>query len=151
MTKASNSEDGSQPEQKNSFAGIWFCQFASVTVIFASLFWWAAHPVTEVGLAQFVDEAELGKVPSRAAALVKLGALAQRRGKHVKVAQFLVNINTADAATLQLLPNIGPGISEHIITYRQSHGGFSTIDELEAVKNIGPKTLAHLKRFVCLK
>lgn len=57
----------------------------------------------------------------------------------------LVNINTADAATLDTLPRVGPVIAKRIIDYRAAHGNFKTIDELDDVKGIGPKTLAKIR------
>ncbi|MEQ1936022.1 MAG: helix-hairpin-helix domain-containing protein [Fimbriimonadaceae bacterium] len=34
--------------------------------------------------------------------------------------------------------------------YRQSHGGFTSIDELLAVKGIGPKKLADMRKYLRL-
>lgn len=58
---------------------------------------------------------------------------------------YPININTADAATLQLLPGIGPAYSKRIIDYRKQHGDFNTVDELTNIKGIGPKTLQKLR------
>ena len=55
-----------------------------------------------------------------------------------------VNINTADADALALALNgVGEKRAEAIIAYRESVGGFKSVDELTAVKGIG---LAFLKR-----
>ncbi|GEM_PF-960663 len=59
-----------------------------------------------------------------------------------------VNINTADKATLILLPGIGPVTAEAILTYRKDNGNFKSIDELRKVKGIGEKHLAKLKPFL---
>lgn len=55
-----------------------------------------------------------------------------------------VNINTATAAELDLLPGIGPALAGRILDYRASHGPFSTLDDLDGVSGIGPKTIAKL-------
>lgn len=59
-----------------------------------------------------------------------------------------VNLNTATAAELETLPGIGPSKASAILAYRQSHGGFKSVDELDAVDGIGPATLASLRDLV---
>lgn len=50
-----------------------------------------------------------------------------------------VNINTADAETLaQVLNGVGPSKAQSIVRYRESFGQFEALEELEAVKGIGP-------------
>jgi competence protein ComEA len=56
----------------------------------------------------------------------------------------LVNINTATAQELQLLPGIGPAKAKLVIDYRGAHP-FRTIEELARVKGIGPKTVRKLR------
>ena len=60
----------------------------------------------------------------------------------------VVNINTADASTLQTLPNIGPAKADDILKYRQQHGPFKTIEDLKKVKGIGDKTFEKLKQHI---
>lgn len=48
----------------------------------------------------------------------------------------LVNINTADAATLDTLPGIGPALAAAIIADRETNGSFRTIDDLARVRGI---------------
>lgn len=60
----------------------------------------------------------------------------------------LVNINTADQAQLETLPNIGPSKASKIIQYRLDHGSFSSIEELQEVSGIGPKTFESLKDLI---
>lgn len=53
-----------------------------------------------------------------------------------------VNINTADAATLdRVLLNIGPSKAEAIVAYRKANGPFRSIDQLALVKGVGLKTI----------
>jgi competence protein ComEA len=56
----------------------------------------------------------------------------------------LVNLNTADQALLETLPDVGPVTAEAIIAWRTEHGGFTAIDELLEVDGIGDATLADL-------
>ena len=60
----------------------------------------------------------------------------------------VVNINTATAEQLQLLPRVGPALADRIIEFRQSNGPFGSVDELVAVKGIGERSLANLEPFV---
>jgi len=60
----------------------------------------------------------------------------------------VVNINTADAAQLQLLPRVGPALAQRIIEFRESHGPFDSVDELVAVKGIGETSLGNLSPYV---
>jgi competence protein ComEA len=53
-----------------------------------------------------------------------------------------VNLNTADAATLQReLLGIGEVKAQAIVAYRDEHGDFASVDELLEVKGIGESTL----------
>ena len=54
----------------------------------------------------------------------------------------VVNLNTADAATLQSeLVGIGAAKAQAIVAYREEHGNFASVDELLEVKGIGEATL----------
>ena len=54
-----------------------------------------------------------------------------------KQKQGLININNADAQTLDQLWGIGPATAENIINYRKSKGPFKTVAEIMDVNNIG--------------
>ena len=59
-----------------------------------------------------------------------------------------VNINTATSEELQSLPRIGPAMAQRIIAWRETHGGFRSVDELDAVPGIGPSMLENLRPLV---
>ncbi|SDI00315.1 competence protein ComEA [Pseudomonas delhiensis] len=53
-----------------------------------------------------------------------------------------VNLNTADAASLQqALSGIGKSKAEAIVAYRESNGPFASVDQLLEVKGIGKALL----------
>lgn len=64
---------------------------------------------------------------------------------------FPVNINTADASLLDVVPGIGPSIAQAIITYRRENGPFKTVEDLLNVPGIGPKTLSKIAPFVTVR
>jgi len=55
-----------------------------------------------------------------------------------------ININTADLATLSLLPEIGPERAARIIEYRTRHGRLRGYPDLLFVTGIGEKTVERL-------
>ena len=68
-------------------------------------------------------------------------------GELVEQATAAINPNTASAAELMSLPNVGPGLAEKIVNYREgylsTHGpealAFTSLSDLQNVKGIGPK------------
>ncbi|MEX1054719.1 MAG: helix-hairpin-helix domain-containing protein [Rhodothermales bacterium] len=59
-----------------------------------------------------------------------------------------LDLNLATTSELEQLPRIGPKTAQAIISFRQARGQFRTVDELDAVKGIGPKTLDLLRPHV---
>jgi competence protein ComEA len=56
-----------------------------------------------------------------------------------------VDLNTADAPTLETLPGIGPALAQRIIEWRTAHGPFGSVDELRDVSGIGPAVLERIR------
>lgn len=56
-----------------------------------------------------------------------------------------ININTADADTLQLLSGIGPTLSTAIVEYRLENGPFKSIEDLMLVPGIGEKKFTSVR------
>lgn len=60
-------------------------------------------------------------------------------------AEGLVDINRADAATLESLPGVGPSTATAIVDHREANGPFRTVDDLLGVRGIGEAKLAALR------
>jgi competence protein ComEA len=59
-----------------------------------------------------------------------------------------LNINTATAAELELLPGIGEVTAARIVAFRQENGPYRSIDDLIHVQGISTKTIASFREFV---
>jgi competence protein ComEA len=62
-----------------------------------------------------------------------------------------INLNTAPADSLELIPGIGPVYAERITGYRREHGKFKSVKDLTRVNGIGPKTLKEIERYVTVE
>ncbi len=56
-----------------------------------------------------------------------------------------LNVNTATDYELSMLPGIGPVTAQAIIDWRTAHGPFKSLEGLEQVKGIGPKTIEAIR------
>ena len=63
----------------------------------------------------------------------------------------VVNLNTATAEQLMLLPGIGEAKARAILDRRKQQGGFKTVDELLEVKGIGSAALERIRPFLAIQ
>lgn len=56
-----------------------------------------------------------------------------------------IDINTAPEAELMLLPGIGPRLAERVVGNRERHGPFTSLEDLQRVHGIGPRTVEHIR------
>ena len=54
-------------------------------------------------------------------------------------------MNRAGASELDALPGIGPVLARRIVEYRRQHGPFRSVEELRAVRGLGPRLLERLR------
>jgi competence protein ComEA len=55
-----------------------------------------------------------------------------------------LDLNRANQVQLEELPGVGPVTAGAILSWRQQHGRFSRLEELQEVDGIGPKTYAQI-------
>jgi len=60
----------------------------------------------------------------------------------------IVNLNTADAAQLAMLPRVGAKAAQRILDYRKEHGSFKKASDLMQVKGFGEKSFERLAAYV---
>ena len=59
-----------------------------------------------------------------------------------------VNVNSATADQLDVLPGVGPTTAAAIVAHREQHGPFLTVEQLGDVRGIGPAKLDALRGLV---
>lgn len=61
---------------------------------------------------------------------------------------YQIELNSATWVELTQLRGIGEAFAQRIVNDREEHGPFSSIDELQRVKGIGPKTVEKNRRWL---
>ncbi|HEY8716843.1 MAG TPA: helix-hairpin-helix domain-containing protein [Candidatus Acidoferrum sp.] len=59
-----------------------------------------------------------------------------------------INLNTANSAQLQQVPGIGPATAEKILQMRKSYGAFKSVNDLLAIRGLGPKRLEKMRKYL---
>ena len=72
-----------------------------------------------------------------------------KNSKSVPKVLPVVNINTASATELMLVPDIGETMAARIIDYRKNNGDFESIEDIKNVRGIGDKTFEEIKDYIC--
>ncbi len=115
-----------------------------------------------VNLAEVVSDGEEIAVPirgelteykatRRSAHRNALAAHSKRRTKHRKAPPGApIDINTADAAVLQSLPGVGPGMAQRLIDFREGNGPFHSVDELSDVAGMTDRRIQEMTPYITL-
>lgn len=64
--------------------------------------------------------------------------------------QGTVNINTAGAEQLMLLPRIGPSVAQKILEFREKNGRFKAAEDLMLVQGVGERTFELIKPHIAV-
>lgn len=65
-------------------------------------------------------------------------------------AEGKININTASKEQLMTIPGIGEAKANAIVAYRESHGAFSSIEEVKKVEGIKDGVFAKMKEYIVI-
>jgi competence ComEA-like helix-hairpin-helix protein len=60
---------------------------------------------------------------------------------------LILDLNFAPVDSLELVPGIGPVLSQRIDDYRKMHGPFTGVDSLVNVAGIGPASLEKIRKY----
>jgi len=102
------------------------------------------------GTSLAAEKKEVAKDAVKSAAKSTEKSVEKSAAKATKETPKNIDINSADAETLQLIPGIGPKTADAIVKYRKANGKFKSVDDLLSVKGIGEKSLAKMKPFLKL-
>jgi competence protein ComEA len=101
-----------------------------------------------INLAASLEDGLQVRVPSQTQSSPATGALPFSTAA---ASGGLLNINSATAPQLELLPGIGPTLAQSIISYREAHGLFRSVDNLLDVPGIGPAKLEQIRGLVTVE
>lgn len=96
-----------------------------------------------VNLAAPIADGEQIVVPGRGVAASAVGSPSAGSSPSAPL-----DLNSATLEELENLPGIGPVTAQKILDYRQQHGAFHSVAELQGVSGIGPAHMAQLKGLV---
>jgi competence protein ComEA len=98
-----------------------------------------------VNLAAKAEDGRQVVVPARGGAGAVTAAMGATAPAPGAPSSGPINLNTATPEQLDQLDGVGPATAQKIIAYRQEHGGFGSVAELDRVPGIGPARMAALK------
>jgi competence protein ComEA len=101
-----------------------------------------------VNFAAPVSDGQQVVVPQRGAAVAAGAGGGGGGGGAASASTGPVSLSSATAEQLDALPGVGPVTAEKIVAYRQQHGAFRSVDELDAISGIGPSRIADLRGLV---
>jgi competence protein ComEA len=71
--------------------------------------------------------------------------------QELTASQKPVDLNKAGRAELVQVPGIGPNLAEAILNHRTQVGRFESLEDLQSVRGVGPKTMEKLKPWLTVE
>ncbi len=99
--------------------------------------------ILDLGSLEPADSAEVARLLQKSLDI-------KRQHEAAENVEFPLDINQAGRRQLESLPGIGAVLAERIVTYRDSHGSFRSLEELKGVKGIGDSRLKDLEPFLTI-
>jgi len=124
--------------------------------------WWIAYGVLcGLGAAGFIlllvsqprgEPVELIPAPTRLATTTIQEIVVEPTATltPIPTVAYPININSATAQDLEQLPGIGPTLAQSIVAYREMHGPFTSIGQIQNVPDIGPITYEAIQPFIAV-
>ena len=94
---------------------------------------------------------EKGEAAESAPAEETDGTAESAPAEPVQEVTFPLNLNTATAEELQMLPGIGEVLAQRIVSYRNDCGAFQTCEDLMLVSGIGEKRYEAVKSMITVE
>lgn len=66
----------------------------------------------------------------------------------VKQVELTIDLNAAAWPELTLLPDISETMARRIVEHREQHGRFQSLESIQDVKGIGPRTFARIQPYL---
>lgn len=88
------------------------------------------------------------RLPDTAPHVAAALSTASRAPERPTAAETPVDLNRATAADLERLPGIGSVLAGRILAWRDSAGGFASVEQLEEVRGVGPAMMRRLAPLV---
>jgi competence protein ComEA len=104
--------------------------------------------VDQLNLAAPVSDGLQIRVPRQGETLAPVATAPTTAGGATAGGAAPLDLNQATAVELEQLPGIGPSLAAAIVTWRQDHGPFRTVEDLLDVPGIGPAKLEALADLV---
>ena len=98
-----------------------------------------------------LDASEFFRIRNRSLSIVLIIAVAISTIAYVSEfnrSHFVVDLNHATHAELNLLPGVGPKLADEILNLRASQGRFSSVDQISTIRGIKGARFAAIKKYI---
>jgi len=102
---------------------------------------------SKINLAHFIRDGEKIYIPQIGEAIPEIPSNIEEQNTALST-EYPINLNTAFAEDLEMLPGIGESRAKDIISYREQNGPFLSIEEIQKVPGIGPGIFENIRSLI---